>query len=102
MMVNLQLIGTNLVRMHEIADNGKLFAKRCHPDNILTRAYSEINQEYFYGRFAGFHVSTVTKSHSICIETSRIFDLIFYCFFVDGRAPQKLRAMSYVLNGKLF
>lgn len=57
MMQNLHVIGLNLIKMHEIADEGKLFAKRCHPDNILTRAYSEINQEYFYGRFAGFHVS---------------------------------------------
>lgn len=96
MMVNLQLIGSSLLEMHKIADNGKLFAKRCHHDNILTRAYSKINQEYFYGRFAGFHVSQTT------------FKIYFYSFFIeilpvsiltDGRASQKLHQMFDILNG---
>lgn len=56
MMENLVIIGEGLIGMHKIADRGMLFARRCHYDNIITRAAKVVNQECFYGRSIGFHV----------------------------------------------
>lgn len=56
MIDSLSQIGDCLIEMHKIADTGKLFAKSCHYDNVITRAAKVINQECFYGRAMGFQV----------------------------------------------
>lgn len=56
MIESLLQIGVGLIEVHKIADSGKLYAKNCHHDNIITRAAKVINQECFYGRAVGFQV----------------------------------------------
>lgn len=68
MIESLLLIGEGLLEMHKIADERKLFARRCHHDNVITRAAKVINQECFYGRAMGFQVRLQSYSyHSSCL-----------------------------------
>lgn len=59
MIENLFKIGENLIEMHQMAEKGTLFAKRCHHDNLITRAAGTINSECFYGRASGFQVRII-------------------------------------------
>jgi hypothetical protein len=61
--------------MHEIADEGKLFSKRCHPVNLVTQAFNKINQECFYGRFIGFQVRIIQLKNNL--EVSNLVFTIF-------------------------
>lgn len=82
-------IGECLAEMHQIADNGMLFAKRCHHDNLLTRAASVINSECFYGRAAGFQVCAILFSRFELKFSNLVFRITAagceVCCIVDGK-----------------
>lgn len=64
MVESLFQIGEGLIGMHEIAENGTLYARSCHYDNIISRSAKFVNQECFYGRSIGFQVNLLILTNS--------------------------------------
>lgn len=56
-LISLEQIFENLIKIHSNSENGNLYSKDKSWDNLLTRASKVVNQYCFYGRFLGFQVS---------------------------------------------